>query len=173
MECKNLPPLASTAERTASESDLEPMNASCNLGSIVDVLFKAEIAELAAKELLTPEMATRTSASLAGAIIWWMLETIGESRPALPIRAEAIAPEIALLAAGIQIKLNFCCSNKIAADCAACCGDWLTAVAHPANVNNKSVSAITIFMIAPDYLLVDTTAAVLLNACGVTFHSDT
>lgn len=47
MECKNSPPLASTTERTASESDFEPMNASCNLGSIVDVLFKAEIAELA------------------------------------------------------------------------------------------------------------------------------
>lgn len=70
MECKNLPPLASTTERTASASDFEPINASCNLGSIVDVLLKAAMAELAAKELLVPEMATRTSALLAGEIIW-------------------------------------------------------------------------------------------------------
>ena len=94
MACKNLPPLASTAERTAAASDVEPINASCNLGSMLDVLLKAAIAELAAKELLVPEMATRTSALLAGATIWWMLETIGDSKPALPINADAIAPEI-------------------------------------------------------------------------------
>ena len=52
MECKNLPPLASTTERTAPAYDFEPINASCNLGSIVDVLLKAAMAELAAKELL-------------------------------------------------------------------------------------------------------------------------
>lgn len=116
MECKHLPPLASTAERTAAASDFEPINASCNLGSMLEVLLKAAIAELAAKELSVPEMATRTSALPAGAIIRWMLETIGESKPALPIRADAIAPEMLLSAAETQTKLNFCCSNKIAAD---------------------------------------------------------
>lgn len=173
MECKKLPPLASTTKRTASASDFEPINASCNLGSIVDVLLKAAIAELAAKELLGPEMATRTSALLAGAIIWWMLETIGESRLALPIRADAMAPEIPLLAAGTQTKLNFCCSNKIAADCAACCGDWLPDVAQPANVNNKIVNAAISFMVVPKYLLGDITVADSLSTCCVTFPVDT
>ncbi len=153
MACKNLPPLASTAERTAAASDVEPINASCNLGSMLDVLLKAVIAELAAKELLVPEMATRTSALLAGAIIWWMLETIGDSKPALPISADAIAPEMPLFAAGTQTKLNFCCSNKIAADCAACCGDWLPVVAHPTNANNKIVNVAKSFITAPGYLL--------------------
>lgn len=170
MACKNLPPLASTAERTAAASDVEPINASCNLGSMLDVLLKAAIAELAAKELSVPEMATRTSAVLAGAIIWWMPETIGDSKPTLPISADAIAPEMPLFAAGTQTRLNFCCSNKIAADCAACCGDWLPVVAHPTNANNKIVNAAKSFITAPDYLLGDGSVAQLLSVCCMTFH---
>lgn len=170
MACKNLPPLASTAERTAGASDVEPINASCNLGSMLDVLLKAAIAELAAKELSVPEMATRTSALLAGAIIWWIPETIGDSKPALPISADAIAPEMPLFAAGTQTRLNFCCSNKIAADCAACCGDWLPVVAHPTNANNKIVNAAKSFITAPEYLLGDGSVAQLLSVCCMTFH---
>lgn len=170
MACKNLPPLASTAERTAAASDVEPINASCNLGSMLDVLLKAAIAELAAKELSVPEMATRTSAVLAGAIIWWIPETIGDSKPALPISADAIAPEMPLFAAGTQTRLNFCCSNKFAADCAACCGDWLPVVAHPTNANNKIVNAAKSFITAPDYLLGDGSVAQLLSVCCMTFH---
>lgn len=170
MACKNLPPLASTAERTAAASDVEPINASCNLGSMLDVLLKAAIAELAAKELSVPEMATRTSALLAGAIIWWIPETIGDSKPALPISADAIAPEMPLFAAGTQTRLNFCCSNKFAADCAACCGDWLPVVAQPTNANNKIVNAAKSFITAPDYLLGDGSVAQLLSVCCMTFH---
>lgn len=170
MACKNLPPLASTAERTAAASDVEPINASCNLGSMLDVLLKAAIAELAAKELSVPEMATRTSALLAGAIIWWMPETIGDSKPALPISADAIAPEMPLFAAGTQTRLNFCCSNKFAADCTACCGDWLPVVAHPTNANNKIVNAAKSFITAPEYLLGDGSVAQLLSVCCMTFH---
>ncbi len=170
MECKNLPPLASTAERTAPASEFEPTNASCSLGSMYDVLLKAAIAELAAKELSVPEMATRTSALLAGAIIWWIPETIGDSKPALPISADAIAPEMPLFAAGTQTRLNFCCSNKIAADCAACCGDWLPVVAHPTNANNKIVNAAKSFITAPEYLLGDGSVAQLLSVCCMTFH---
>ncbi len=173
MEFKNLPPLASTAERTACASDFEPINASCNLGSMFDVLLKAAMAELAAKELSVPEMATRTSTLLAGAIIWWMLDTIGESKPALPINADAIAPEMPLFAAGTQTKLNFCCSNKIAADCAACCGDWLPVVAHPANENNKIVSAAVSFIITPEYSLGDVSVADSLSARCITFRRHT
>ena len=68
MECKNLPPLASTTERTAPAYDFEPINASCNLGSIVDVLLKATMAELAAKELLVTKwnIERQTGLSLAG-----------------------------------------------------------------------------------------------------------
>mgnify|MGYP001611152394 CR=1 FL=1 len=102
-----------------------------------------------------------------------MFETIGDSKPALPIRADAIAPEMPLFAAGTQTKLNFCCSNKIAADCAACCGDWLPVVTHPTSANNKIVSAEISFIIAPKYLLGDGSVAESLSVCCIAFHRHT